>query len=137
MRIFLDSSALAKRYLHEVGTEAVVTHCHQATEILLSVIAVPELISALNRLRRERRLSAREYRKLKAAFAADLESATVIDISDRVVREAIRCLEAYPLRTLDALQIGSAVIAHGELFVSADRQQIRAARRLSLAVAGC
>jgi hypothetical protein len=46
VRIFFDSSAFAKRYVSEEGTDVVVQWCDRAPEIALSGIALPELISA-------------------------------------------------------------------------------------------
>ena len=48
MRTYFDTSALAKRYVREPGTETVLKKCSEATEIVISVISVPELMSALN-----------------------------------------------------------------------------------------
>ncbi len=45
MRIFFDSSAWVKRYINEEGTEQVLLWCEQATELALSGIALPEIIS--------------------------------------------------------------------------------------------
>lgn len=53
MRVFFDSSALVKRYVREAGTDAVRRWCDQATEIVLSGIALPELVSSFCRLQRE------------------------------------------------------------------------------------
>ena len=53
MRVFFDSSAFARRYLGEAGSDAVVEWCDKATEIVLSGVALPEIISAFCRLRRE------------------------------------------------------------------------------------
>ena len=47
MRTFFDSSAFAKCYFPQEGTEAVVQWCDHATEITLSRITLPALISAL------------------------------------------------------------------------------------------
>jgi len=44
MRILLDSSALAKRYVCEPGTEQVLSRCRDADEIVLSVLCVPALV---------------------------------------------------------------------------------------------
>ena len=53
MRVFFDSSAFIKRYVQEAGTDTVIGWCDRATEIGLSGIALPEIISAFCRLRRE------------------------------------------------------------------------------------
>ena len=51
MRVFFDSSAFAKRYVDEVGTPEVLIWCDRANELLLSVIALPELVSAFRSYR--------------------------------------------------------------------------------------
>ena len=132
MRIFLDSSALAKRYVSEAGTEQVLRRCQEADEIVLSILCVPELISGFNRLRREGKLSAARYRGLKENLAADIEQATVLEFSPPVIDRTISCLEHAPLRALDAMQLASAIESRCRLFVTADRRQCEAAALLKL-----
>ncbi len=72
MRVYFDSSAFAKRYISEPGTAEVLAWYDQATELALSVIAIPELFSAFCRLKRERKLSAGQYRRLKSDLMADI-----------------------------------------------------------------
>ena len=57
MRVFFDSSAVAKRYIDESGIEHVLGWCECADERVLSVIALPEMISAFCRLQQEGRLT--------------------------------------------------------------------------------
>ena len=59
MRLFLDSSAFAKRFVEETGSQEVEDLCSQ------SIICVPEIISALNRRLREKLLTQDEYVKIK------------------------------------------------------------------------
>ncbi len=42
-----------KRYIQEAGTDQVMEWCDKATEIGLSSVALPEIISAFCRLQRE------------------------------------------------------------------------------------
>lgn len=134
MRLFLDSSALTKRYVEEAGSDVVLAQCRAASEIVLSLLAVPEVLSALNRLRRARALRPVMYRRLKAALLADADQASVIDVTPAVVATAVRCLERTEVRTLDALQIASAVEGGAEVFLSADGRQLLAARVMGLNV---
>jgi len=62
VRVFFDSSAFVKRYVEESGTDAVLNWCDQATEIGLSAIALPEIVSAFCRLRREDKINDTQYR---------------------------------------------------------------------------
>ncbi|EQD41125.1 hypothetical protein B1A_16203, partial [mine drainage metagenome] len=72
MRVYFDSSAFAKRYIDEAGTAEVLAWCERARELALSVIAIPELISAFCRLQREGRLTRAQYQAIKSALMADI-----------------------------------------------------------------
>ena len=135
MRIFLDSSALAKRYVAEAGTEQVLRLCQEADEIILSTLCVPELISGLNRLKRDGKLSPSRYRALKRDLAADVDGATMVDLTPPIIDRAIACLERTPLRALDAIHLASALESMCDLFLTADHRQGEAATHLNLKVA--
>ena len=135
MRVFFDSSAFVKRYVAEAGTDVVLDWCDRATEIGLSGIALPEIISAFCRLRREARITDTQYRQLKSLLLADIEDAAVCDLAPTVLAEAVACLEANVLRGMDAIHIGSAVALKADVFVSADTRQCEAATRAGLRVA--
>jgi uncharacterized protein len=134
MRVFFDTSALTKRYVEENGSDQVRALCAEADALGVSVLVVPELISTLCRLVREGKLSSEDYRSLKSAVQADLSDADLCDVSQNAFEQTIRCLESHPLRTLDALHVGSALVYQPDFFVSADRRQVEAAGREGLAV---
>ena len=60
LNVFFDSSALAKRYIEEKGSDQVQAILSSAAALAVSVICVPEIVSALCRLRRERKFSTEE-----------------------------------------------------------------------------
>lgn len=132
MKIFFDSSAFAKRYVEEKGSEAVEQLCGDATELGLSVICVPEIISALDRRVREGALTRTQYRTAKSCLLTEAADATIIYVIPEVVADAIRVLETSVVRAMDALHIGCALQWNAELFVSSDVQQLRAARKMKL-----
>ncbi|HCI14016.1 MAG: twitching motility protein PilT [Gallionellales bacterium GWA2_60_142] len=134
MRIFFDSSAFVKRYISEAGTDAVLGWCDQATEIILSGIALPEIISAFCRLQREGKITDTQYRQLKSLLLADIEDAAICDLSPIVLAQAVSSLENNVLRGMDAIHIGSAVALKAEVFISADMRQLDAAARMGLRV---
>src|ERR1035437_10344273 len=109
MRVFFDSSAFAKRYVREEGSELVLSWCDQATELCLSGIALPEIISAFCRLQREKQITPLQYRHLKAMLMADVVDAAICDLTPEVIRHSIIALENNTLRGMDALHIGSAL----------------------------
>lgn len=134
MRVFFDTSAFVKRYIREEGSDLVLAWCDRATELCLSGIALPEIISTLCRSRRENSLNALQYRHLKALLMADIVDAAICDLTPEVMRHSIRCLEHSALRGMDAIHIGSAVALQVEVFVTADARQRAAASQAGLQV---
>jgi PIN domain nuclease of toxin-antitoxin system len=64
LNVFFDSSALAKRYINEKGSDRVQVILSSASALAVSVICVPEIASALCRRRRERKLSTKELQTI-------------------------------------------------------------------------
>lgn len=134
MNVFLDSSALAKRYVQEPGSDRVQEILAAASSLGVSVLCLSEIVSALSRRRRERRLAQQQYLKAKQALLEDLEDASVVNITEQVLARAVELLERWPLRSSDALHVASAAEWSADLFVSADRKQCAAARACGLQV---
>ena len=132
MKLFLDSSAFAKRFVEESGSQEVEILCSQATELCLSVICVPEIISALNRRLREKSLTRRDYAQAKQRLAQDVRDTLIINLTPDVVHTSIEILETTPVRTMDALHVASALAWDADLFASADNRQITAAKTAGL-----
>jgi uncharacterized protein len=134
MRVFFDTSAFVKRYVEEPGTGEVLEICEKADELAISVICIPEMISTLNRLVREGRLPSETYRKTRDIIFQEIEDAQICYITPEVVDRTISCLENNPLRAMDALHLGCALIIEPDLFVSSDQRQLQAADREGLKV---
>lgn len=134
MRVFFDTSAFVKRYISESGTDAVLEWCDRATEIGLSGIALPEIVSAFCRLQRENKITDVQYRQLKSMLLADIEDAAICDLTPVVLAHAVSSLETNVLRGMDAIHIGSAVALKVDVFISADKRQLDAAVRAGLSV---
>jgi len=134
MRLFLDSSALAKRHIGEQGSDRVVARLQEADEAVLSVLAAPEVVSALNRRRREGRLADAAYQARKHDLIEDIKHATVLDLTPSVVAGAISLLERFALRCSDAIHVATAIEVGPDLFLSGDHRQCEAARAEGLNV---
>lgn len=132
MRTYFDSSAFAKRFVDEAGSDAVEDACAQASELGLSVICVPEIVSALNRRRREGHLATDQYLEAKRRLPDDVRDASIIHITVPVVGSSISVLETSAVRAMDALHIACALEWGAMLFVSSDTKQIEAARQAGM-----
>ena len=134
MKLFLDSSALAKRYIEEAGSGRVDELLAQASSLGISILALPEVTSALCRRRREKTLTPKQYIQAKTALVADVGDAEIVNLTDAVVASAVGLLEESLLRAADAIHVACAREWGAGLFVSADGRQCKAARAVGLKV---
>jgi predicted nucleic acid-binding protein len=105
MKLLVDSSAFAKRYVLEDGSEIIDHLLQSASQLALCIILVPEIISGLNRRLREQILSPYDYRKVKRQLINDVHDATVLQVTPAVISRSVKLLETNVLRAMDALQL--------------------------------
>ncbi|MFZ1984149.1 MAG: type II toxin-antitoxin system VapC family toxin [Desulfatitalea sp.] len=127
MKLAVDSSALAKRYVQEFGSEKLDSLLQNASELALCIILVPEIVSGLNRRMREGALAATEYRTARKQLLDDVRDATILQITPSVISGSVKLLESNILRAMDALHVACALEWRADLFVTADRRQSMAA----------
>lgn len=132
MKTFFDSSAFVKRYMEEPGSQDVEALYMAATELALSIVCIPEVISALNRRMRERDLSRRQYETAKDNMFEDARDTVIVNLTPEVISTCTTILEASPVRAMDALHVACAIHWGAELFVSADERQVSAAKKAGL-----
>jgi len=131
-RLMLDASALTKRYASEVGRNRVLTLMETASDLLIAAHCKTEVASALLRRRREGSLPTAEFDRVWAAAQNDVADMTVVPLDARVERFAFSAMELGPLRAMDALHIGSALVGRVDLFVTADKRQAQVASSMGL-----
>jgi len=134
MKLAVDSSSFAKRYVQEVGSDRLDRLLESASELAFCVILVPEIISGLNRRLRERILTIADYRAVKKQLMDDLRDATVLQVTPSVISRSVKLLESNVLRSLDALHVACALEWRADLFVTSDRRQFMAATNTGLRV---
>lgn len=132
MNIFFDSSAFIKKFIQERGSAEVDDYCQQASILGLSIICLPEMMSALNRKVREGGISIENYYDVKERITEDIEDIQIINLVPEVVEGSITLLENNMLRSLDALHLACAITWNSELFISSDKRQIQAATNSGL-----
>jgi predicted nucleic acid-binding protein len=127
MKLAIDSSSFAKRYVQEVGSGKLDRLLQSASELAFCVILVPEIVSGLNRRLREQVLTIADYRTVKKQLLDDVRDATVLQITPSVVSRSVKLLEGNVLRALDALHVACALEWQADLFVTSDKKQFDAA----------
>lgn len=133
MSMYVDSSALLKRYVDEPDSEA-------ASELLRSD---PELVTGRHTIVEVRRnlarlASERDLARVKAAFREDLEAFAVVELDHVTCERAAEIAEQAGVRSLDALHLAAAHRVGGTAipFLTFDVRQAQAARGLGFAVVG-
>jgi len=141
---YADSSALVKRHISEAGSVWIEQQFDAANgnRIITAKLSVAEVLSAMNRRRREANITATEYAKFSGDSLSFVETDyEMVELSDAVLLEAQRLLETHPLRAGDAIQLASALLANTELqsanlpaltFLASDARLLTAANSESL-----
>lgn len=106
--IFVDASALVKRYVREQHSVKV-RRLVATGPVAISRLSEVEVPSALARLVREHRLSTRARERALAAFVVDLTSWHIVEMTEAVAALARTTLFQYELRSGDAIQLASAI----------------------------
>jgi predicted nucleic acid-binding protein len=115
---YADSSALIKRHVPEMGSTWIKQEFSQSSgnNIITSKLSIAEVLSGLNRRKREASISAADYAKFSKDFTAVSRfQYRMMDLTDAVLLEAQRLLETHPLRAGDAIQLASALLANAQL----------------------
>ncbi len=132
MRILFDTSALLKRYLPEAGRASLLDWIVRARPVVVAPHCRVELYSALNRVRRDTHASEEAYRATCGEVERNFVDFDVVPMTTVLERASIRALEASPIRAMDALHVGAAVVAGVDMFVTADIRQYKGAMAMGL-----
>lgn len=132
MSLYLDTSALLKRYIDEPDSDRFNAIIEADTQWLTSRITWIEGCRNLARL-----LEPEDARTARAAFEADWQHFSVVELDAEAAREAATLAEVTLVRSLDAIHLG-ACRRTGDMtpFVTADLRQAQAARSLGMTVIG-
>ena len=138
-RAYIDTSALAKWYLNEPGSDAFVRFLQALDVAVISSLTRTEMRSLLSRRRRMGDLSVELETVLFAAFLEDIHRGWLqqYPIEDARFAEAANLISRHPehpLRTLDALHLVQAVQADIQLLATADAVMADAAKDMGLEI---
>ena len=112
MILYLDTSSLVKLYVRESNSRETKLLAQTAQVLATSRIAYVEARAAFARKRRDRGLSASQYRSILRYLDQDWDSYFVVDISESLVKMAASLAERHSLRALDAIHLASGFALH-------------------------
>jgi predicted nucleic acid-binding protein len=139
--VYLDASALAKRYIPENGSAQVdaILNAVPANRIHVLNVGAGEVMWILVRKRNAAVISVAEFAQAAASFTAEIVSATTVvkaSVTSRLVTSSFPLIVAHSINSTDALVLKSALaIARrlrrtgGDLvLVASDQRLLRAAQ---------
>jgi predicted nucleic acid-binding protein len=139
---FLDSSAIAKRYIAEAGSPWIESLSASQVIIAPAQISVVEVAAALAAKRRNNHMDSAEYEEALDDFLSDLERYSLVAVDSALINRAIQLTHRQKLRGCDAIQLACALALHQALlnadlpgisFVCADDDLLAAASAEGLA----
>ncbi|MDM3844626.1 MAG: type II toxin-antitoxin system VapC family toxin [Aphanizomenon gracile PMC649.10] len=131
---FIDSSALVKRYVNEIGSAWMLGLFDPSlkNEVFIAAITGVEIIAAITRRSRTRNISMTDAILIRNQFKNNLQkNYQIVEITESIINSGMALSKIYGLRGYDAIQLaaGRAVnnvcIANGLspiTFVSADKE---------------
>ncbi|HEC90320.1 MAG TPA: PIN domain-containing protein [Alphaproteobacteria bacterium] len=136
---YLDTSALAKWYINEPGSEAFEQFVRGLSDAIISRLTATELRCLLARRRRGGEIGQDYESKAFASFEHDIAAGhlRVHGCHDAHFVDAvylINRLDQIPLRTLDAIHLAIALDARADTLATADKVMARAAEKLDITV---
>jgi len=146
--LYLDSSALAKRYLMEAGSTAVDSRLSSEEKILTSVITFAEIHAVIARKSREEGCTLDVSRQVREQFARDWRRMQILEADLGTMAGVPQLVDRFPLRAADAIHLATALWAREQFamppsagtpeepfeFGAADLQLIRIAEQCGLSV---
>lgn len=137
--LYLDASALAKLYLPETGSDALNRVLEGRSDLVVSDLAVTEIVSSVCRRRREGAVTDATVALLRRAVLAHLDEglyrkAELFSTTHREAEGLLVSLAPVPLRAADALHLALAKEAGAATVLTYDRRLAEAASASGLRV---
>jgi predicted nucleic acid-binding protein len=133
MSLYVDSSALLKRYIDEPDSEAAEALLRSDPALLTARHTTVEVRRNLARL-----LDETDAAAARSAFSQDLRVLSIVELDEVTCEMAAGIAEMTGVRTLDALHLAAAQRVGGPAvpFLTFDLRQAQAARSMGLTVVG-
>jgi predicted nucleic acid-binding protein len=139
MMLYVDSSALVKKYVLESGSDRVLKLLAQSGMAVTSKLAYPEILAGLSRKRREKGIAEKDYRAALADFESDWLALLIIEFQDELLPLIKQLLTKHALKGADAVHLASALWIQKAAkekvsLVASDIQLLRAAKSEKLEI---
>lgn len=129
MKSFIDTSALFLKYVEEGDINAFEKLLNKTSEIIISPITVLEIQSVVTKKLHAKEITKEESDIIIKEFHSDLDFFVVVSWSDTLIDEATRQIKTHQLKTLDSIQLASAIVVKPDCFITRDKQLSKKAKK--------
>lgn len=135
--VVFDSSALVKLLVEEDGTDTAVRLWDEASAVVASRLAHPEVCAALSAAERAGRITASAHRSARAEWEEYWAALRVVEMTDQIADEAGELTRDLVLGGADAVHLASALtlLAADPVLATWDQRLWAAGRAAGLVVA--
>lgn len=126
--VYLDSSAIAKRYIKEAGR----------IKLFFSVWNIGEVLGIFDRYKRRKLINESEFKDVVGKFTKEFTKLTklryldVVPLHTNVITDAIEIILEYHVYEADAIQIVSSRHSNCEIFLTGDWKLVEVARSIGI-----
>lgn len=112
MILYLDTSALLKKYFKEVASTDVISMWKEAAAIVTSSVAYAETMASFYRKKREVNINENIFVSIIDSFHKDWESFIRVEVNNDLNEKIDKLVALHPLRGFDAIHLASALMIH-------------------------
>lgn len=134
MKVFLDTSTLAKRYVQELGSEELEDLFFSVVkEVFVSTLALAEFAAAIGRKLRNKEMLEKSASKAMRELEKDWGGLfKKIPLTEDLAMSAASLAIQYPLKGADAIHLASAIAVGADLFVVSDNMLVSVAEKIGI-----
>jgi predicted nucleic acid-binding protein len=125
MVVFIDTSSLVKRYIEEPGSNVVDRYFNEENTVCISPVTQIEMRSVFKRKLLEGSIDQETYQKAIGFWNIDIDHFSINRLNNDLTIKAVSIIDSHGVKTLDAIQIGSAMLSEAEEYITSDSQMNR------------
>ena len=130
MKAFIDTSSLFKKYVDERGSAEFDKLFEIVNDVVVSPVTLVEIESTLAKYTRNRWITVPQADHLRVEIKRDYVYFSTVLWNENLEEKAIQMVHKHALKTLDSIQLASAILSESELFVTSDQKLYQEAKKI-------
>ena len=129
MKAFIDTSTLVKKYFLEEGSDKFDEFLNDVTIIVVAPVYLMEIRGMARRKLMEKLITIHQADRIREDINQDYEKFEKILWDEPLEQAALTIIEKYPIKTLDSIQLASALLSKADSFVTSNHKLFQIAKK--------